>query len=350
MNKKLNKSIESLVESGLLMWTKDVPVPEKIKTGSLLFDYILDGGIDTRRITHFFAKEGTGKSVMSYMIANNALKQYPDSVVILVDTEHRADMEWISNFIEDKERLLIMQPEFIEYVGNDLRTIINDKGIKVSCVIVDSIGAANTTRAKDKDLSIQQVGGNAMGVGVFIRSIVPIANKNNIAVVLINQLRDDIGGYGPSIGHFPGGKALAHAINTNVYLRRTSVRVYSPDEFGERIPVGNEIAFKIVKGKNMGKVVKTVFYKENSELGTLGFDRYDEVIRLSLALGVIEKHASSYSYPDFPNGKIVGLNKVTDFLRDESNKEILQKLEDVLYSKLDEDNEQITTEAVEEEE
>ena len=348
MDKKLSREIDSLIESGLLMRASNVPAPEKIETGSLLFDYILGGGVDTRRITHFFAKEGTGKSVMSYMIANNALKKYPDSVVILVDTEHRADTEWISNFVEDMDRFLIMQPEFIEQVGNDLRTIINEKGANISCIIVDSIGAANTTRAKDKDLSIQQVGGNAMGVGVFVRSIVPIANKNNIAVILINQLRDDIGGYGPSIGHFPGGKALAHAINTNVYLRKTSNRVFLPDEFGEKIPVGNEIAFKIVKGKNLGKVVKTVFYKEDSELGTIGFNRYDEIIRLALALGVIEKHASSYTYPDFPGSKIVGVNKVMDFLKDEKNKEILEKLEKELYSKLDEDNGQVTTESVEE--
>ena len=347
MDKKLSKDIEALIESGLVMRAGNVPAPEKIKTGSLMFDYILGGGIDTRRITHFFAKEGTGKSVMAYSIANNALKQYPDSVVVLVDTEHRADMEWISHFIEDTDRLLVMQPEFIEYVGNDLRSILSE--VKVSCVIVDSIGAANTTRAKDKDLSIQQVGGNAMGVGVFVRSIVPIANKNNIAIILINQLRDDIGGYGPSIGHFPGGKALAHAINTNVYLRKTSNKVLSTDEFGEKIPVGNEIAFKIVKGKNLGKVAKTIFYKENSEFGNLGFDRYDEVVRLAMALGIIEKHASSYTYEDFPNGKIVGAQKVIDFLKSEENKEILQKLEDKLYSKLDEDNGKITTEEVEEE-
>lgn len=346
----MKKDLEGLLESGLVMKATDVPKPEKIKSGSILFDYILGGGIETRRITHFFAKEGTGKSVMSYMIANNALKQYPDKYVILVDTEHRADTSWIGNFIEDMDRVLIMQPEYIELVGNDLRDIINEKGVEVCCVIVDSIGAANTTRARDKDLSIAQVGGNAMGVGVFIRSIVPIANKNNIAVILINQLRDDIGGYGPSIGHFPGGKALAHAINTNVYLRRTSNKVLIKDEFGENVPVGNEIAFKIIKGKNLGRVVKTIFYKETSEAGSLGFDRYDEIIRLAMALGIIEKNASSYKYEDFPEGKLVGQGKVVNFLKDPDNAEILKELEEKVYSQLGSAKDQVTTEEVIEEE
>lgn len=331
----MNKSLEKLFENGLIMRTKDVPIPEKIKTTSILLDYILDGGIPTRRITQCYGSFGTGKSSLSACIANEALKQYKDKYVLWLDVENRCSIEWLEQFIdeENRERLLFSQPSVIEECGNLVREIIEN--VDISLLIVDSIGGAGSARSFDKDLTIAQVGGNAMGVGMFCRAIVPLANKHNFSVIFLNQIRDSIGGFGPSLPGYPGGQALKHALEYNIYMRKTSNRVISKDEFDNDFPIGNEIAFRIVKGNNLGKVIKTNFYTVKTDKNSLGFDRVDEVIRLSMALNLIEKHASSYLYDKFPNGKLVGQNKVVEFLKDKENISILEELESLLYKKLD---------------
>lgn len=328
----MNKELQKLIDQGLLKKASELDQPEKIPTGSLMLDYLLDGGIPTRRISEFFSKEGTGKSVQAYHCINNALKMYPDKIALLVDTEQRADINWISNFVEDIDRLYVMQPEYIEDVTDNIRELVN-QGIGISLIVIDSIGAANTYRSADKSSKVMQVGGNAMGVGVFSRAMAPIANKNNIAVLCINQLRDDIASFVPSIGHTPGGRALKHALDLDIYMRKTSNKATIKDENGETLIVGNEIAFKIMKGKNQSKVIKTFFYSKPSELGDLGFDRFSEIVNLSVSLNIINKAAASYSYEDFPDGKIRGLDNVKTFLKE--NEEIYHNLEQKIYQQLD---------------
>lgn len=326
------KSLDKLFESGLLMRAEDVPKPENLHTSSILLDYILGGGIPTRRLTQVFGQFGTGKSTLAMCIANEAIKQYPEKYILYLDVENRASIDWLRQFVEKDEMLLFSQPSVIEECGNIVREVL-DQGVELSMVIVDSIGGAGTARSFDKDLSIAQVGGNSQGTGQFCRAIAPLANKNNFAVLLLNQVRDVIGGFGPSLPSFSGGQALKHSLEYNIYMRKTSNRVMSKDEFDNDYPVGNEIAFKIVKGQNLGKVIKTNFYTVETDNNKLGYDRTDEIIRLSMALGIIEKIASSYLYEKFPKGKLVGQAKVVEFLKE--NQEVLAEIESKLYKKLE---------------
>lgn len=339
----MNKSLEKLFENGLIMRTKDVPIPEKIKTTSILLDYILQGGLNTRRISQIYGQTGAGKTTLCACIANNALKQYPEKYILYIDTEQRASIDWLGQFIEDTSRILFMQPSVIEEVGNNVREIVNS-GIELSMIILDSVAGAGTARSFDKDLNIAQVGGASMAIGAMLRVLAPICNKNNICFLLVNQARDVIGGYGPSIPQYNGGNALKHSLDYCLYLRKTSNKIMAKDEFGNDYPIGYELAVKIVKGQGVGKVIKMNFYFEKTENNELGFDRIDEVVKLSVALGLIEKAAASYKYEKFPDGKIVGQNKLVEFLRDKNNSSILEELESKLYNRL---NKKVVVEDVE---
>ena len=92
---KLQGALASLKTAGLRVYgVESLPQCEPISTGSLVFDKLLNGGIYTRKISHIFAKQGTGKSVLSYNVINNALHKYPESIAILVDIECRYDPNW----------------------------------------------------------------------------------------------------------------------------------------------------------------------------------------------------------------------------------------------------------------
>lgn len=315
-NTKLNEALKALKSNGVNVYkTNTLPECEVIPTGSLICNQIMNGGVFTRRLTQLFSKPGVGKSVLAYTIIDNALRKYPDSIAILLDIECRFDETWASKFIKEDviERFIVLREEFIENAGNSINKIIKQLGnIHVSCIVVDSIAAANTARYKDADLSTMEVGGSAMGIGKFARAMVQIAEKNNTAVVILNQLRDDIGTYGPSIGHTPGGTALKHALDADYYLRALSQKdtkdlatnvIEEKTELGEVQQVAIGVAIKCMKGKNWSQSAKTLFYRRDTEENTAGYDVFNEVIRLALANNIIKKpseYSTTFIHSSFP--------------------------------------------------
>lgn len=367
-NSKLNSALEALKKNGVRIFNNEsMPVCDIIPTGSLIFNEIMNGGFHTRKLEQLFAKEGVGKSVLAYTAINNALHIFPDSIAILLDIECRADISWISKFVTEDviDRLLILREEYIENAGNSINNIIKQlNNIHISIIVVDSIAAANTARYKDADMETQQIGGNAMGVGKFVRAMVQIAEKNNTAVVILNQIRDDIGGYGPSIGHVPGGRALRHALDADYYLRALSQKdtkdlatnsIEEKTNLGEVQQLAVGVAIKCMKGKNWSQTAKTLFYRRDTEENEAGYDTFNEVLRLALSSNVISKpseYSTTFIYPDFPYDEKKKLNCIVDrknlfaFLKD--NKNIFEKIKQEVISSDTIKNQVEETEFVEE--
>ncbi len=355
---KLNAALEALKKNGVRVYTPEtLPECEVIPTSSLIFNRIMDGGVRTRRVTQLFSRPGVGKSVLAYTVIDNALRKFPESVAILLDIECRFDPEWASKFIKDDvwDRLLVLREEYIETAGNSVNSIIKQmNGIQISCIVVDSIAAANTARYKGADMEKMEVAGNAMGVGKFIRAMVQIAEKNNTAVIILNQLRDDMDAYGPSIGRTNGGWALKHAIDADYYLRALSQKdtkdlasngIEEKTELGETQQIAIGVAIKCMKGKNWSQVGKTLFYRRATEENDVGFDTFNEVIRLALAINVITKpseYSTTFFYPLFPEDekthehKIVDRKKLIEFLK--QNPDVFESIKnDVINGKVIED-------------
>lgn len=346
MSTNVASALEALKKNGIRVYsTGTLPECEVIPTSSLIFNKIMDGGVRTRRITQIFSKPGVGKSVVSYTIINNALHKYPESVAILLDIECRFDEEWAFNFIEEdvRDRFLVLREEFIENAGNSLNKIAKQLGdTHISVVVVDSIAAANTARYKDADMEKMEVGGSAMGVGKFVRAVVQFAEKNNTAIIILNQLRDDLNNYGPSIGHTPGGTALKHAIDADYYLRQLSQKdtkdLMNYGEFEQKTELGETqqlaigVAVKCTKGKNWSQSAKTLFFRRATDENDVGYDVFSETVRLALASNIITKpseYSTTFFYDGFPENekgehKIVDRKNLYAFLKD--NPDVFEKL------------------------
>lgn len=352
---KLTSALEALKKSGIRVYDKEtIPECDVIPTGSLIFNQVMNGGFHTRRLEQLFAREGVGKSVLAYTAINNALHIFSDSVAILLDIECRADMEWISKFVAEDviDRLIILREEYIENAGNSINKIVKQLGdIHISIIVVDSIAAANTARYKDADMETMQIGGSALGIGKFVRSLVQIAEKNNTAAVILNQLRDDIGSYGPSIGHTPGGMALRHALDASYYLRALSQKdtkdlannsIEEKTELGETQQIAVGVAIKCMKGKYWSQTSRTLFYRKSTEENEVGYDVFNEVVRLAMANNIITKpseYSSTFYYHSFPEdaktheNKIVDKKNVFKFLKE--NPEVFEEIKnEVINSKV----------------
>lgn len=329
MNDKVMAALKALKKDGVRVYTPEtLPECAIIPSASLVFNKIMDGGVRSRRLYQFFSKEGVGKSVLSYTIIDNALRMFPDSIAVIFDIECRFDPEWAHNFIKDDvwDRLVVLREEFIENAGNSLNKLCKQLGdIHISIVVVDSIAAANTARYKDADMEKMEVGGSAMGVGKFVRAIVQFAEKNNTAIVILNQLRDDLNSYGPSIGHTPGGTALKHSLDGSFYLRQLSMKdtkdlvgggtVEEKTALGETQQVAVGVAMKCMKGKNWSQSAKTVFYRRPTSENDVGYDTFNEVVRLALASGIITKpseYSTTFFHEVFPEDPKTKEHKIVD--------------------------------------
>lgn len=325
-NSKLTSALEALKKSGVRIYdTHTLPQPEYIKTGSLILDKLLDGGVPTRRLTQFFGRPGSYKSVMSYHVINNALTMYPDSIVVILDLECRFSPEWAGNFIsaENMERVIVLREEFVEDAGNTINKLINSIGdVHISVIVIDSIAAANTARYDNNDMRKMEVAGAAMGVSKLVRALVQIADKYNTAVLVLNQLREDLNAFGPSIGRTNGGYQLKHSLENDIYFRTLgqtdtknlvgngSFEIKS--DLGEVQQIAVGVGFKVQKGAHWSCSGKTLFYKKATENNDFGFDIFNEVISIALANNVIQVEGASFIHPSFPYNEKKGKNVITD--------------------------------------
>lgn len=345
VSSKLNSALEALKKSGMRIYDNNsVPKPEYIKTGSMILDKLLNGGVPTRRITQFFGKPGCYKSVMSYHTINNALNQYPESIALLLDLECRYDPKWANRFISDEnmERVVVLREEFVEDAGNSINKLIAQlKDIHISIIVIDSIAAANTARYDSGDMRKMEVAGAAMGISKLVRALVQIADKNNTAVLVLNQLRDDLNAFGPSIGRTNGGYQLKHSLENNLYFRllgQTDTIALAGNNFevksdlGEAEQIAAGVGFKVMKGANWSCSGKTLFYRKATENNDFGFDVFNEVVSIALANNIIKVEGASYIHPLFPFNEKKGINAITDkkpmiaFLKE--NSDVFNKIKD----------------------
>lgn len=199
-----------------------------IDSGSLLLNMILsnkaDGGWPSGRIVEVFGKESIGKSTLGYVGMANCQKM--GGIAIYGDAERAGNKKFMQLLGIDLDRLVITNENVIEKlfqgIEDNLKTIIasgqyKDKPV---FVVIDSVTAL-VTDAEDEggfdyNMNIQMK--KAMMLGKALKRIVPTLNKANACLYLVNQIRDNTSGYGPSYV-VPGGKSIPFYASTRLYLQ-----------------------------------------------------------------------------------------------------------------------------------
>lgn len=295
-----------------VMFASEIPQYEVVSSGSLSLDYAIGiGGIPTNRAIEIGGEPGTGKTTLALHIVNNFLNAYPERAAVILDIENRLTADWVSAFVKDSERVIILKPDSMEK-ATDMYVDFVKTG-EVSVVVVDSIGGAPTERVINKSAEIGDVGGNAIAVSRFARFAQTLSGKYDCATIGINQVRADMSGYKRYTT--PGGMAWVHAVSLRIELKKGKDKVY--DGTGDdKVQVGNTVVARIHKNSLAAPYRTTSywFYHVPSKYG-FGIDQREELSRLSMLTGVVEQRAQgSYYHPSFPEGKIRGKDNVMKFL------------------------------------
>lgn len=329
-----NNTIQKLVNqlqdkhgADSVMVAKDMPRNDPISSGSLALDYAIGvGGLPSDRVMEIAGPEGSGKTTLALLAMQQFLAAQPDRGALILDIEHKLDRDWLEFLIGPEvleNRVIYVQPNHIEQATNIYRSAVESGG--VCFAILDSIGGAPTIR-RNSDAEVASFGGNSMGVGEFARTAGALSAKYKCLTVGINQIRADVSGYNRHL--VPGGHAWLYAVTLRLQLKRGKGKVVEKIN-GEEHQIGYEIACKVIKSglSAPGRTASWWFHNIPTERYGFGIDRLEEIVRLGILTGVIERRGGWYHHPALPEEKgehkILGRDRLMDTIRDS---EPLQKL------------------------
>lgn len=281
------------------------PEYETLSTGSIALDKAMGaGGFVKGRISLVWGPPSGGKSSLTLISAGIALQDYPDMRVAYIDVEATFDGEWAEKLGCDKSRIDVIHPKTAEDVA-DMVKALTASGLYIM-VILDSVGAMVGMKEFEKNAEEATVGIVAKVVTRMIKISTYYVRQNNLALVIINQLRANIGYGADEVSG--GGFALDHSLTHKLHVKRGSAP-YVVGTKEEARNVGYEMVVKVQKNKVApeGRVARFGFFTEDTEkYGPIGIDKAQEAFTMGVALDVIQHVGTAYVFPD--DAKIVASN------------------------------------------
>lgn len=315
---------------GRVFKASEAPPVKVISTGVTTLDVATGiGGFPRGTLVEVFGRESSGKTALMLYTMAEAHKN--NGFTGLVNLESGITKEgWLDWAVSiappyfDPERVLIVNPNpgteailaFSKMIASGAFDVIG----------YDSIGAMST----DKELKVgeaKQAYGQSALVTQLIKQAAHFAYEKQCVPIMLNQIRDDAAGQ-YVIEKAPGGRAKDHFATLRVHLKS------SPADFkktmgtgatvkvdGEDIVAGFRVNATIVKNKVGAPRRKAGwnYWNYRSPAGVMGIDTFQATVDSALQSGLFEKAGAWYRHASFPDGKLNGGVKVTEFLRENPN-------------------------------
>ena len=323
-----------------------------LSLGSPGFDFCLYNSFPERRIVEFAGAEGSGKTTTGYLLAasyqRKELERNPENPrkILFVDLECGADPLWAIKMGYDMNNHPV---QTIRLTGSDMAAehifdIIIEliKSGEVGFVLIDSLNMLVPLQVFGESLEKKEMGGIAKPLGDFARRVKGLLVKYNCTLVGINQLRENIGGYGNPLTT-SGGRGWKHACDVRMMFKKS----YFFDEEGNELKSTAESPAGYVMET---AVLKTKVCKWDRKLGRMyinydkGVDILQDTIDIAITFGLIDNSSQGWFKIINPDTgeimineegneiKIKGKKNVKPFLME--RKDIWKKLYDKVYEML----------------
>ncbi|MEV4575991.1 hypothetical protein AB0K16_22365 [Nonomuraea jabiensis] len=237
---------------GAVVTASDLVVPERFTSGSLGLDIILGGGWPTNQWVEILGKESQGKTaiILKTIAANQA--RDPNFTVVWIAAEHY-DTDQAAALGVDNSRVIVVPTQEMEVAFETLLEFAESKTVDMG--VLDSYPALIPSEEAQKSMEDSVVAVGARLTGKFFRkaggATRRVEGERPFLGVVINQWRDQIGGFSPhgTPQTSPGGNAKNYAYYVRLDVKR--------DEFIDELRPG--------KGKQrVGQVIKLTTRKNKS--------------------------------------------------------------------------------------
>lgn len=224
---------------------------QRVSTGSISLDFELQGGIPRRgQFAHIYGDFASGKTTLALMIAREFQKV--GDQVVFIDIEKTFPPDWAENIGIDLEKLSIVSDlaSAEEYLDVAVEYVTaNDFGL----IIIDSVAALTPLTEMTEDMDEMQMGLQARLMNKFLRRATAKQKKlweagTASTVILLNQLRDKLGGYGKQ-ETAPGGRGISFASSLTIRLQKAALLALSDEKEDKRNFVAQTIDFFVEKSK-----------------------------------------------------------------------------------------------------
>ena len=286
---------------------------EAIPSGSVALDLALGvNGIPKGRITEIFGPEASGKTTLGQHIIAEAQKR--GGMAAYIDAEHALDPTYAAHCGIKIDELLISQPDTGEQALEITEALVRSGAIDV--IVIDSVAALVPRAEIEGEMGDAHVGLQARLMSQALRKLAAAIGRSGTAVIFINQLREKVGIIFGNPEVTPGGRALKFYSSVRIDLRRI-----------DTIKRGNEIIGSRIRAKVVKNKVAPPF--RNAEFDIMfdhGISREGNLIDLGVALGILNKTGTFFSYGDTRLGQ--GRENAKQYLKEhpELGQEIEQKI------------------------
>jgi len=271
-----------------------------IPTGIVSLDEALGGGFARGTAGSLAGNEGTGKTCLCMDIIAHNQKLDPEFLALYANFESKQfPLVPAIKACVDLNRLLVLVPyataersfdAIMKFLWKDSHCPSN----LLDLLVIDSVAATIPTmemNAVDKDgLEKSTVGRQAAMMSKFLRVVLGSGSLGTCMMLLVNQYRTDVGGYGGYI--LPGGKAV-------IFYSKQIVKITAPK--GQYIYKGPK-----ADGIVMGHVVTGEVSKNNTGRGFPhtrfsypviygeGVDPISPLLDVAVKKGVIDQVSSAW--------------------------------------------------------
>lgn len=306
---KLNKSyVESLID----VTEKET---KRITLDSPSLNFIFGGGWPVNRVFEFYGPESGGKSALATYIAGQVQKHYERDMILYIDIERSFDKEYASKLglNVDPEKFILVEPLTGEEGFDIARTLIQE--FPIGLIIWDS-HAATPSYSEIEDAFKATFGGTAKVFGVGLRTLNPYLSRYQTSMIVINQERARIGGFGQGPETTTTG---GYAIKFYSSWRGRITRIDTIREKGKAVGIVSKVRnTKNKAGIPYREAILNLYFDS-------GFDSFNEYIQFFIDLNLIERRGAWYYNEEF-NMKVQGKDGVATFMKE--NPDIFNSLKD----------------------
>lgn len=309
--KSINKKFgENVAKVGV----DDLNAYGTLSLGSPSFDFCLYNSFPERRIIEFNGAEGSGKTSTAYVVAasyqRKELERNPNNPrkILFIDLECGADPIWAGlmgyQMNGHPVETIMFRPE--DMTAEEIFDIVIEmiRSGEIGFIILDSLNMLVSQQVHDESFEKKDMGGIAKVLGDFVKRVTSLLIKYNCTLIGINQLRENIGGYGQS-EITAGGRGWKHGCAVRMKFKKAEF--FDAD--------GNEL--KSTAESPAGYVLETFVQKTkvckwDRKLGrmhinyTTGIDILQDTIEIATHLGLIDNSVQgTFKIIDIDTGELM---------------------------------------------
>lgn len=309
LNKRLTSDKDS--EGDEVMTGSESLIPATpIPTGFPAFDEATGiGGMPNNGVVEVSGDEGIGKTWFALKTMASAQKINPTRRVVHFDLEGSSDPERLKYAGINLDELLMPPPNMSgEAIFETIEEMV-ESGL-FSVILLDSIPALQPRKIFEGAIGDQHYGPIAALLSDALRKIAPKCRKHNVLLIMINQVRQNIGA-GPFEPQTvtTGGKAIKFYSHMRIQLKKfyekgSKLKFQITDSTGEII--GHRVTAKFIKnryGPPFKEGMYEVFYKDP--------DTVFEVIKLAKKAKLWRIYKGDHTYVDLKGNKIIAPDEDT---------------------------------------